>query len=256
MTARGVAPIARAVLLGINVLLGVALVAGGLLATGTTWQVRVILSLYGLGWSATQPFVVRAWWGVASRTDRVHTSADATVLDYDPWPMRGGAFVTAWLTAVTLLASVLALVAGALAGAAVGLALTAFFAVLCVDLLAALRRGAGLTLTQQRIDVRAWHTRASLGWSDVTEVEVVLADRRPHLLVRAADADSWEGQRLGLGRLSRPRLEPGTLPIESSAVEPHTPLLLRALRRWSADPSTRTELGTVEAEGQLRGPLA
>ena len=247
----------RLLLLGINILLGVALAAGGLLATDAAWQVRLVLALYGVCWLATLPIVVRAWWGVTARTGRVHTGADATVVDYDPGPVRGGVFVTGWLTGVTLLASVLALAAGAVAGGVLGLALTAFFAALLIDLVAALRRGARLTLTPQRIDVRGWRSEASLDWSDVAEVEVVRVDRRPHLLVRAAtDPDSWQGRRLGPSWLSRPRLEPGTLLIESAAVEPHTPLLFDALRRWSRDASTRSELGTIEAERQLRGPLA
>ncbi|MBZ5738297.1 hypothetical protein [Nocardioides mangrovi] len=245
-------PAVRALLLGTNVLLGIALVAGGLLATGAAWQVRLVLVLYGLCWLATLPIVARSWWGVRPTGERVQTAGGATVVGYDPSPARGGAFVCGWLTAVTALAGLLGLAAGAIAGGVLGLLLAGFFALPLTDLLLALRRGAWLSLTRQRIVVRGWRTESSLDWADVAGVEVVRSDRRPHLLIRAAvGSTSWQGRQLPRAWPARSHLEPGLLLVDAAAVEPHTALLYEAMQRWTRDPSTRTDLGTAEAEREL-----
>lgn len=248
-----VSPVVRVVLLAVNILLGAALVVGALLATDAAWQLRVVLALYGGCWLATQPLVVRAWWPRAGADARVRTLAGTTVVLLDPTSLRGGAFVCGWLTAVTALAAVLALASGATAGGVVGLVLAAFFALPLLDLCLALRRGGRLTLTSEQIALRGWRTESSVAWAEVGEIGVAQVQRRPHLVVTArAGATSWQGRHLSHTWPARTRLEPGVLLIDAEGVEPHTAPLYEALRRWARDPSSRTELGTVEAERQLR----
>ncbi|GAB2631988.1 hypothetical protein GCM10027270_20250 [Nocardioides ginkgobilobae] len=240
-------------LLTLSVLLGIGVLATGLLGP---WGPRagLCIAIVGIGLLGNVPFLARQGSGSVRWADRVSTRDSATVIAYDRVPAYAAAWALGWTTLVAVLGTSFG-VAGGHTGVSLllGLPFVLLFGLPLVDTLLALLRGAEVVADRERLTVRSWHTESSIAWDDVERVTLDLGPRG--MVIAAAGytaGTSWRGRRLPHVLPGRVPIAPGRVDIDSRAVEPHSPWLLLVLQDWAADPSTRAQIGTAEAERRLR----
>lgn len=225
-------------------LLGLAALAGGLLAPDMAWQGRLLLSLFGLFWLGLIPLAIRAN-SDRARPARARTghwgSQAATIVDFDRMPMIRFLYLCGGLGAIFVLAAGLASASGSsswIVCAAAG----AFFGSVAVEVVLAMRRRPLVGLTPAGLALRDWNSESFLPWERLIDVSVALPRGRPAIRLRSSAPIGRKSQRLVWRLGARP--EPTELDIEVQWIRPHESSLYDAILRYAQGPEHRDELGT------------
>lgn len=207
--------------LGLATLLVAASTAGGSVPT----YGRVIMVSIGAFWALTALLLVPGWSLRPSRRRLVSTTTvngqPATVIRMSRHRMLETLWFSGGTVALCVMGSVMAIASD---GAGLLLFTGALIVILlpvAIDMLLALLRPVGITLTREGIEVRSWYSRGALPWNELSSVRLMTYTHGTRLIVDGGRIPARQPQQLFAIWPTHERHEPDELNIDVDAIEPH-----------------------------------